>query len=226
MDVSIKHCIVNAHTNNGWYPQGQERLKRSLIFHGSTADHLFLDGFVMGGYDESCPYNVKAAAMEEAALMGYERILWLDCSVWAINNPMKMWDVINNEGYFLWKSGFNCAQVCSDRCLEYFGVTRDEVESWPDCSTSMFGVNMSNPIGEQFLNMWIQAAKDGIFKSNRNKDPKDSTDPRFMFARQDQMVASIIAGKLGMKMHDPNEFTAYYDSSVDQSKLIFLMQGI
>ncbi len=225
MDVNVKHCIVNAWVGGGWYPKGQERLARSLIFHGSTADPLFFQGgWPVGGYNEDCYYNIKASCIEKAIELGYKRILWLDCSVWAVSDPMAMWDVINDDGYFLWKSGFNCAQVCSDRCLEYFGVTRDEAELMDDCSTSIFGVNMDNPTGRQFIEMWIQSAKDGIFESSRHRDERDSKDQRFLFARQDQMCASVIAGKLGMKMHNPNELTAYYHP--DNTDLVFQMRGI
>lgn len=225
MDTSVKHCIVNAHTGLGWYPKGQQRLERSLIYHGSTADHLFFDSFPKNGYDESCPYNIKASAIERAIELGYRRILWLDCSVWAINNPMRLWDVINDHGYYFWGSGYNCAQVCSDKCLKYFGVDRDSAELMKDCSTSMFGVNMDNPEGERFISSWIRAAKDGVFSGSREHDGQ-SEDHRFLFHRQDQSAASVILNLMGLRMHEVGVYSAYYNAAVDQSNLVYLMQGI
>lgn len=225
MDVSLKHAIVNSHNRLGWYPFGQKRLERSLIYHGSTADHLFFDDW-QTDIDQTCPYNIKADAMETALKMGYERLLWLDCSVWAVNDPMKTWDIIEHEGYYLWKSGYNCAQTCNDRVLEYFEVTRDEAEQMTDCSSSMAGFNLANPTGRQALEMWIKAARDGMFHGDRNYNPNESSDSRFLFSRQDQSALSLIAGKLGMKMHNQGKYTAYYDEGKDQSKLIFLMRGV
>ncbi len=225
MEVSNKHCIVNAHTGDGWYPYGQKRLQKSLIYHGESADFLAYDGFVDDRFDKSCPYNIKASAMRDAINQDYTHLLWLDCSVWAIQNSMPLWDVINEQGYYFWKSGYNCAQVCTDRQLEYFGVTRDEAEGFADCSTSMFGLRYDNPLGKEFLDRWIKAAKDGMFSGDRAHNISESSDSRFMFGRQDQACASLIIGTMGLKMHDPQIYSAVYGENIRKS-VIFVMKGM
>lgn len=224
MDTSVKHCTVNAWVGGGWYPKGQERLQRSLIYHGDTSDHLFYqDEWPKRGYNHDCPYNIKASCIEKAIEKGYKRILWADCSFWTTKYPMPLWDEINDKGYFFWKSGFNCAQVCSDKALDYFEITRDEAEKMHDCSSSLMGFNMDNPDAQQFLRLWIQAAKDGIFEGSRQHD-NQSSDPRFLYHRQDQCVASLIIGKLGLTMNNSGKFCSIYGSQTDET--IFLMQGI
>ncbi len=224
MDCNVKHCIINASNGAGWYPKGTERLKRSLIHHGYSGDILTWNDWPNDNFDKSCPYNIKAAAFQEAIKMGYTHILWLDCSVWAIQDPNKIFDVINEQGHYFWSSGYNCAQVCSDKCLQYFETSRDEAEKMIDCSTSMFGINLYNEDSARFIYRFMKAAKDGAFTGSREHDGQ-SKDARFLFHRQDQSCASIILNKLGMKIHDPGQYSSYYQKEVGES-VIFLMRGM
>lgn len=223
MESSIKHCIINVGIG-AWYPTGSKRLERSLIYHGYTGDILIWNEWPNDNYDKSCPYNAKAAAFEEAIKLGYTHIGWLDCSCWAVSDPNKFLNIINNDGYFLGENtGYNCAQVCNDKCLEYFGVSRDAAEKIPDTLTGCFGVNMGNPVGKFFIEDWIQAAKDGIFVSSRFHN-NESQDPRFLFSRQDQMCASILAHRHGMKLGDFFEIADY--GATGKENVIFALRGL
>lgn len=225
MESTIKACIINA-AIGGWYPQGQKRLVRSLNMHGFNWDVLTWTDWPNDNYDKSCNYNVKAAAFEEALKLGYTHILWLDCSVWAVRNPNPIFDIINETGYYFWLNGYNCAQECSDKCLEYFGVSRDQAEQWQIASTSMFGVNITNPIGAEFIEQFIQSAKDGVFMGSRFHD-NQSSDPRFLWHRQDQSAASIILNQLGCYIHPQNIYSMYHsDDAVVPKTVIFQMRGM
>jgi hypothetical protein len=225
MESTVKACIINAAIGS-WYPQGQRRLKESLIFHGFNWDILTWLDWPRNGFDKSCNYNVKASAFEEAIIRGYTHILWLDCSVWSVKDPNPIFDIINETGYYFWSNCYNCAQECSDKCLEYFGVDRDLAEQWPIASTSMFGVNITNPIGKQFIDEFIQSAKDAVFSGSRFHD-NQSSDKRFLHHRQDQSAASIILNRLGCKIHEAGEYSAYYEPNKPQSETaIFLMRGM
>jgi hypothetical protein len=175
-------------------------------------------------FDKSCNYNVKAAAFQEAIENDFTHILWLDSSVWAVKDPNPIMDIINEEGYYFWANGYNCAQECSDKCLEYFGITRDEAEKMPVASTSMFGVNITNPIGQEFIERWIQSALDGVFYGSRFHD-NQSQDPRFLWHRQDQSAASIILNQLGCKIHAPGQYSSYYEPVLPES-VLFTMRGM
>lgn len=217
-------CIVNASNGFGWYPRGSERLERSLIYHGCSSAQYIWTNWPNDNYDKSCPYNVKAAAIEEVIKKGMVTILWLDCSIWALKNPDQIFNMINDEGVLMLTSGYNSAQTCSDKCLEYFGVTRDEAENMPDASTNCFGFNYHHPVGKEFADRWLKAAKDGVFLGSREHDGQ-SSDPRFMFHRQDQSAASIICGQMGIKMHTYGEYAMYYQPVMDE-KIIFTLGGL
>lgn len=225
MDSKTKHCIINGHDNRGWYQQGAKRLERSLVYHGFNGDFISLDYSEHKDYDETCPYTLKAIALERAINKGYKRIMWLDCSVWAINDPNPIFDVITHEGWYFWKSGYNCAQSCSDKCLEYFKASRDEAEKMIECSTSMFGLNMDNPKSIEFAKRFIQSSKDGAFHGSRLHD-NQSEDKRFLFHRQDQSAASIILNQLEMTIHEPNIYSCYYDAKNMNESIIFTMRGM
>ncbi len=224
MESTVKACIINAAIGS-WYPQGQKRLVKSLIYHGFNWEILTWDHWPNNSFDTSCNYNVKAAAFQEAINHGYTHILWLDSSVWAIKDPNPIFDIINKQGYYFWANGYNCAQECSDICLHYFEISRDEAEQMPAVSTSMFGVNITNPIGKEFIDRWLQSAKDRVFHGSRFHD-NQSTDYRFLHHRQDQSAASIIANQLDCKIHQPGELSMYAGNYEIPDSVLYLMRGM
>lgn len=223
MESHTKTCIINVGLG-GWYPKGSERLKRSLIYHGFAWDILIWTDWPNDNFDKSCAYNVKAAAFEEAIKAGYTHILWCDSSVWAINDISPVLDKLNEQGYYLLASGYNAAQTCSDRCLKYFDLDRDDAELIPDTQTTVMGVNMDNPDGFSFMQMWLQAARDGVFKGSRLHDDQ-SEDPRFLFHRQDQSAATCIAGHLNLKLEYLGEKVSYYEPQLKES-VVLTMRGM
>ena len=220
----VKVCILNASNGTGWYPVGSHRLKRSLIHHGYAHDLLFFSNWPNNEFDKMCPYNIKASAFAEALKKDYDIILWADCSVWAVDYPYPVLDIINHDGYYFWRSGYTCAQTCSDKCLDYFGVDRDTAETYQDVCTALFGIHTKNELGAKFINEWLRSAKEGQFKGSRDHDGQ-STDPRFLFHRQDQSCASIIANKLGMKIHEEGDHIQYYKKK-QPAHPVFTMRGL
>jgi hypothetical protein len=223
MDVINKACIINA-AIGGWYSKGQKRLVRSLNFHGFNWDILTWTDWPNDSFDKSCNYNVKAAAFEEAINQGYTHILWLDCSVWAVKDPNPIFDIINETGYYFLANGYNCAQECSDTCLNYFEVSRDEAEHMPIAGTGIFGINITNPIGKEFIERFLQSAKDKVFHGSRFHD-NQSSDPRFLWHRQDQSAASIIANQLGCDIDKLGNLCSYYKRQLAKS-VIFTIRGM
>jgi len=226
----MKTCVVNGHTNIGWYPQGTKRLVESLEKVGFDGDVLTYEGFPNDTYDKTNPYNIKASVIEDALNKGYTQILWLDCSVWVVRNPSDIFSNIYNYGYYFFRSGFTAAQTCSDKCLEYFNVDRDTAEKYMDCSSGIFGFNYNHNDGKKFIDYWLKAAKDNVFDGSRLHD-NQSSDSRFLFHRQDQSAATMIINKLGLKMFDPNIHCQYYNEKEEKiedkhKKIFFLLRGL
>ncbi len=185
-----------------WYNLGTQRLGGSLRDRGWDGDmRLFQDEWPDDRFARECIYNCKPAAFQWAIDQGYETIIWADASVTALRNPGEFVAEVNRKGYWLGQSGYNCAQVCSDNMLNYFGVDRDWAETIPDSATGLFGVNLSFPVVREMMRLWIKAGQEGAFTGSR-LHAGQSSDHRFLFNRQDQAAMSVIAGKLGVRL-DP-----------------------
>jgi hypothetical protein len=226
--ASSRNVIINV-ALGGWYPKGQKRLVDSLIELGwSSLDlRLWAESWPNDNYDKTCPYNCKAAALEEVAhkmVPRFDGHLWLDASFWAVRHPQPVFDIINTDGYYFVNNGFNCAETVSDKCLEYFGVSRDDAENMPECASGIMGISMKHFPGRQFLQEFIQACKDGAAHGSRLHD-NQSKDPRFKFHRQDQSVASMIINKMGLKMHPWGAHVEYNPKDVKEHT-VFTLQGM
>ena len=226
MDLTVnKPVIINACVGGGWYPAGTERLVRSLNHVGWAGSVLtWKNQWPNLIFPQESNYNVKCSAFLEAMQKGFTHILWCDSSVWALNDPMPIFDIIEEKGYFFWSSGYNCAQTCNDKSLEYFKVNRDQAEKWPDVATGIFGLNLQNEKGFMFLSRWMTSCHDGIFNGSRFHD-NQSSDPRFLFHRQDQSCASLIASILEMPPMDHNLILGNWKREMPYS-WIFTLRGI
>jgi hypothetical protein len=224
MEKNIKGCLVNA-AWGGWYSKGSERLERSLIHHGWAYDMFFWRDEVINEYfDHNQPYTIKAAAIMEAVNRGYTRIIWADCSFWAVNNPNPIMDIVNGEAGYFWSSGYNLAQTAGDKDLQFAEMTRDYAEKLPELSSSLFGINIENPKGQIFLKTFLEAKEAGVFGTSREHN-NASQDKRFKFSRQDQTAATIAFYKAGYdKIYPPGEISSYYPHNID--KVLMTMRGI
>jgi hypothetical protein len=208
---------------NAWYNLGTDRLKGSLIEHGWPHDiKIWRDEWPSNKFDRGTVYNIKAAAFDWALQAGYKTIIWGDASIYAQAKMESFVERVECEGYWIGMSGYNAAQTCSDACLKYFGVDRDWAEKVPDTATGLFGVNVDYDVSREFIETWIKAGRDGAFAGSR-LHARQSNDPRFKFHRQDQACASVIAGKLVIKL---NHFIEHVGFCWDQQPTIFKCQGM
>jgi len=208
MQDSTRACIVTAYapnTSHGVYSSGspyklgQRRLLESLNLHGFRHKVLAFSDFPNDEFDKSNPYNIKASAMFEARKKGFDVLLWLDCSVWAIKPLEPLFDYISEHGWYFHSNGFDLGQTMDDRALAYFEIDREEAFNMPDLSSSMFGLHLGNPKGEHTLIDWLQSAKDGLWGSSRQHNG-GSSHPRFRFDRQDQSCLTALMHKRKMDM--------------------------
>jgi hypothetical protein len=210
-----------------WYPKGQSRLIQSLFTHGWTSIKGWVNTYPTEGYNEDNPYTCKAAAFEAILDKGYDVVLWCDSSIYAVKDITPLMELINEKGYFFWGSGENCAQTVSDKCLKYFGISRNKAEKIPECATSVFGVNLKTEIGRKFAVRFIQATHDGAADGSRQHD-RQSKDPRFKYHRQDQSVASLIMHELGMELEQTRYvgYKAYLEDYENIDYICLLNEGM
>lgn len=222
-------CIINAGIG-GWYAAGSRRLERSLIYHGYPGEMMFWrDEYPLNcPSHESNPYAFKIAAFREAYAKGYRQIMWLDCSFWAIKNPMALFDIIVDKGIFAFRSGYNCAQTCPDNLLKKVDITRDEAWLIPETATGIVGINFDNPDGAMVFQMWSDLCDEGYFQNSRHHDKADSEDPRFLHGRQDQSAFSMALYKCGVEFNYV-DYVSYYEHNnplKNAEKAYFFIGGL
>lgn len=172
-------------------------------------------------------YNFKVWAFEEAFSLGYEVVVWCDSSLYAVENPMPLFDYVSVNGLYFFKSGYSISQTCTDRLLDYAGLVRDELFNVSEFATGLIGVNIMNPNGKEWFSLWKQYMMDGMFGGNRVHDLQDSQHTSFLFSRQDQSASSVILHKMGITTAGETEdFLAYKGTSYNPSKVLFFVGGI
>jgi hypothetical protein len=222
-----KQCIVNAYVGTGWFENGQKRLVQSLNDMGYKGSILtWANEPISEIYDPACPYTIKAAAIYEAKKMGYEQIIWLDCSVTVIK-PLDEWlKIIDQDGYYFMTGGWNCAQECNDKSLEIFNYTRDEAELLPCLWSCIFAFDLTNERAKKVFDLFLRGRVYGAFHGSRHHD-NQSKDKRFLHHRQDQSALSLAYHRAGIdKLFSPN-IHMWYSGMVSEQKEsnIFRVKG-
>ncbi len=221
--------VINLATGN--YVKGQERLDRSLVADRPFEKRFWQDEEQIGApKHKENPYAFKLYGFSSAINQGFKHILWVDASVFAVKNIDPVFEVIADEGYIMQAAGHKAGTWANDRCLEYFGITRDEAMEIDMYGNAGFlGLNMNAEIAQDFLREWYVAMKAGIFKGGwRNDDLSESKDPRCKGHRHDMVVGSIIAHKLGMEYKRGDEWLQYAAprEPVRNQTIVFKAQGV
>lgn len=230
MELNKAKPVIICAGIGSWYPKGVERLEKRLMFHGWPGDFIGWKDMNPPGcqYAHSdFPYYFKIAAFEWALYRGYTHVLWLDSSFWAIKNPMPLFDFIDVNGFYMFRSGYSMAQTINDKALEYMEYSRDQLVEAPEYASGCVGFNFSNPDARRLYSYWKYLMDAGLSRGSRLHD-NQSQDSRFLFHRQDQSCLSMAMYKLKLSIDEP-DYVAYYKedgTGYDKSKCLFFINGI
>lgn len=198
-------AIVNV-AAGGRYPQGQERLSRSLDDIGEKAERIFFTSFP-GETHVSVPYGFKIDAFREAERRGYEQILWMDSSCSVKRDLKDAWDQIERDGYLLGQEGWSVGQWCNEIVREKAGYTREQLLGMTLVEGKFIGLDLTHEKGRSFLHSWEKTRDEGWFNGSWSDHRHDIT------------AAGIIAHELGLNLtphlislprpHDPGPPEAF-----------------
>lgn len=226
MDLTNNKAVIISAGVGGWYPVGVKRLERTLNFEGWGGGILtWTDYPPSSPRHDDIPYYLKIAAFEEAIKQGFTHILWVDASFFCVKNPMKMFDIINDQGFWFFSSGYNLAQSINDNALQFVGKSRDEAEQQTEWASGCVGVNLENPNGKALYEKWKFFMDVGLSKGSRLHD-NQSLDPRFLFHRQDQSCLNLAIWELGLKNERVGDMVAYKGTGYNPEKVIWFIESL
>ncbi len=230
----MKTCIVNYISGGGWRPLGQKRLHESLQRFGYKGDVLlFNERSLVCPSHKRTPYAFKLYALMEAYKKGYDMIIWLDASFWALRGVEELFDIIKDKNIAVQGSGFTVGQWTSDDCLKWMGIGREEAFGMVLFSGGLIGLNFRDNTILSFFHMFYdQAVAGGCFRGAwRNINHEVSNDMRVSGHRHDMSVGSILMHKMELSIFPNNTFFNYYQwhqdykTKMDLSKVFFLCEG-
>jgi len=167
-------AIVNLAT--GSFRAGQTRLVNSL--KGNFDGHVFTfqsEHQINSPQHSENPYAFKIFAIEHLRKLGYDQILWLDASVFAIKPVQPVFDWIETNGVFMEAAGHYAGTWCPENVREYFGISRTSVNKMPMFSAGYTGIDFTNPVGVKFFEAWAKAMRAGMFKGSWSNHRHDMT---------------------------------------------------
>lgn len=181
----VKKAIVNLSTIS--YNKGKLRMIESLKNNFDGDILIFDNEFSVGSpiHDEN-PYAFKIYAIEKALLKGYNQILWLDASVYAIKDVSPLFDIIKINGLFMEDSKFYVGDWCNEYTLDYFKINRSQASNIPMFSGGFIGFDFTNKMAIEFFDNWKNSMIAGCFKGNWSNH------------RHDMTCGSIIAHQMGI----------------------------
>jgi len=196
-----KNAIISFANSNGYYMDRMARLSNSLR---DNFDGDFI-GFV-GEASLGCPlhsenpYAFKIYAFEKAFNVGYEKVIWLDSSVFAIAPVNPLFYTLDEQELIFQDAGHYLGNWSNDYVLNYFNITRDDAMNMKMIGNAGFlGINIETVKGLHFFEQWQKSMENGCFKGQwHNNDNTESNDVRCLGSRHDMSCSSAIVHKMGL----------------------------
>lgn len=218
----MTRLVLNVAT--GPYVAGQRRLKRALSNHAEnwTPGLYWADEMPPGSPNHHrMPYAFKAWAIEAARLHEADLVLWADACIVPIRSMEPLWDLIDRQGYWFSRNGWQNGQWCSDAALPLLGITREESFQQEHVVATTFGLNLRSEIGATFASEYLRLAQNGSFCGPWvNNAGEASADPRVRGHRHDQAAASVIVHRLGMILTNSPQWFAYKGGETAETVLV------
>jgi len=173
-----KCCFVNyTHLNTNRYDASKLMLKsleevdyngHFLLFNGGFPNPTGTEMKYVG-----VPYSFKIFMLLEAYNRGFTKVIWLDAACYAVNNPEKLFDLLNkNNIMFRWfypnvfenePNANTCERVVLPQTIELLSklVERDIRQDF-SVNSIVFGLNFDSQIVNDFIKEYYEMVKLGL----------------------------------------------------------------
>ena len=231
----MKNCIVN-YSEGQWYPRGQKRLIESLFKIKYDGEVLLFDWFLVERLltkrcpsHQEAPYAFKYYILDYAKEKGYDNVLWLDSSYWAVKSLHLLFEEINRNGYVLQESrGYYLGNWCSDAALREMKISRGQALSMLMHDGGLIGLNMHNITSLSFLaNMLKHSQNKNLFPGSwTNEKQQVSSDKKVLGHRHDMSIGTIVSNQLKMKAVPKGTYWMQAEQLVNYPDICLLGQGM
>ncbi len=160
-------CIVLYGSSNGVYPEKAKTLLEEIRSCGYSGHVLVrIGGFPntqFGGL-KIChvPYAFKVAFLQEAKLLGFTQVLWIDLAIHPLMDFETIFEEIEETGYFFTYVGTLKENLPAHlpKAAKALRITLDLYDQIPHLSSSMIGLNMENDLALQLLETWYRETEE------------------------------------------------------------------
>jgi hypothetical protein len=107
------------------------------------------------------PYSFKVLSLIEASLLGYEEVLWLDCSIHPTNNLSRVFAQLKRNGTFLLSTGGNLYydykyNILPDAAVISSGLEVKDLRKIPHVIAGVIGISFKHENGHKFIKEWYR----------------------------------------------------------------------
>lgn len=187
----MKRAVINLSTKK--FTPGQERLRQTVFGRGEMDLLLYTNESQVGAPPHpQAKYAFKPYALDKARKDGYDQALWLDASMYVLRSIEPIFSYITGHGYFWQDGGNHNNRWTTPEQKAYFGTDEGRM-----ISAGVIGLDFRNKDANEFLDRWLQAAKDGMFNGDHS------------VTRHDQTCASLLIHTMGLSMADNDTYWSY-----------------
>ena len=160
---------------------------------------------------EDMPYAFKPYAVRDIRDRGYDEAIWADVALYPVRGLADAWDIVGRDGYLLLRSDHNCGEWTCDAALGPLEITREQAFGMPQMVAAFWGLNFRADAGNRFLDEFVRLAGTGCFRGTwQNLNGEASPDRRVQGHRFEQTAASVVAAKMGLRLHRQEPWISYY----------------
>ena len=202
----MKIAVVNFANEAGNYMKAQRRLKESLKKVGLDFTPYFFNNENEIHPDcpthKEVPYAFKPYAIKRAIDDGFDIVIWADSAVFAVSQVTEFVKHIQTKGYIFFDNiGYSIGDYTSDKCLDIYGINRNESMNMKMIMACLMGLNTHSKEAMEFFSGYYEAAKNGSFIGSwSNNKGEVSRDERCKGHRHDQSAASLIINRLDLEI--------------------------
>jgi hypothetical protein len=166
-----KNCVVMACSIDKKYPQLLKSLVGAIREVGyKGAIYYRIGGFPNPSGEEvryaAVPYAMKMFMIQEAHSLGFEQILWLDCSAWPLKSLDYCFDQIEKEGCIMEWGRPNSKLVLPQTRAILENYSKVHLDKIPHVAGWLLGFKMTEPyVKKIFEDFYILARKGTPFLS-------------------------------------------------------------